>query len=253
MRKKMVAANWKMHASREEAKALLCAVAAGLKSDINIDVVICPSFVYLPLAENILSQTTIAWGGQNMHINQCGAFTGEISGPMLAEFGARYVLIGHSERRSVFHETLSLITAKFKSALQFGLQPILCIGETQVEREQNNTETVLKNQLEAVLTEIDIRVFNQAILAYEPVWAIGTGLTASPDQAEEAHRFIRAHLAQYNVDVANTVRILYGGSVKADNAASLFAMPNIDGGLIGGASLNAQGFLDICQAASQVS
>jgi triosephosphate isomerase len=250
MRKKIVAGNWKMHGSRAEAKALLLAVKEGARAYPNISIVVFPSFVHLQLAETQLVDSLIAWGGQNIYLGESGAFTGEVSGSMLADYGCQYVLVGHSERRSIFHEDSVLVAEKFKTALQFGLQPMLCVGETLQQREQGNTEAVITEQLEAVLQLVGPEVFRQAVIAYEPVWAIGTGLTATPEQAQAVHSFIRSLLAQYQVDVSQVARILYGGSVKPDNAAQLFAMPDIDGGLIGGASLNAKSFLAICEAAS---
>lgn len=249
MRKRMVAGNWKMHGSRDDASALLDAIKLGAQDLITIDIVVLPSFVHLPLAEMVLSGTPITWGAQNLYMGKAGAFTGEVSGPMLAEYNCHYVLIGHSERRHVFHEDLETVTAKFKAALEAKLTPILCIGETQAEREAGKTEEVIARQLQSVLQTVSIQDFKSAILAYEPVWAIGTGLTATPKQAQAVHAFIRAELAKYDIHIANSMRILYGGSVKADNAPGLFAMADIDGALVGGASLEAKGFLGICQAA----
>lgn len=250
MRKKMVAGNWKMHGSRCEVQSLVEAIKKdGAELAREIDMVVFPSFVHLQQVENILSGTAIAWGGQNFYLGKQGAFTGEISGYMLADYGCHYVLVGHSERRILFSEDLNLIAAKFMAALEAGLKPVLCIGETLVQREKQETEKVIQEQINSVIKVAGIEAFRRAVLAYEPVWAIGTGLTATPEQAQEVHRFIRQQLAKQDVDVANTTRILYGGSVKADNAAGLFAMPDIDGGLVGGASLDAQSFLTICRAA----
>lgn len=249
MRKKIVAGNWKMHSSRSEANALIDAIKQQAKPYAPIDIIIFPSFVYLQMAEALLVDSTIAWGGQNFYLGKQGAFTGEVSAPMLIDFGCQYVLVGHSERRALFSEDLQLVAAKFKAALEFGLKPILCIGETLAERQQHKTEAVLAEQLQSVIDAVGIDVFCHAVIAYEPVWAIGTGLTATPEQAQAAHAFIRAHLAKHNAEVANSMRILYGGSVKADNAAGLFAMPDIDGALVGGASLEASSFLKICEAA----
>jgi len=168
---------------------------------------------------------------------------------MLVDFGCQYVLVGHSERRILFNEDLVLVAAKFKAAMKAGLQPLLCVGETLAQREKGETERVIKDQLESVLQDVGVEVFRRSIIAYEPVWAIGTGLTATPEQAQEVHLFIRDVLGRRSMEVANAMRILYGGSVKADNAAGLFAMPDIDGALVGGASLEAKSFLAICQAA----
>ncbi len=249
MRKPIVAGNWKMNGTRSQAESLVTAIKQGAKTLSNVDIVIFPSFVYLPTVESLLVDTTVAFGAQNLYLGASGAFTGEVSGPMLVEFGCRYVLVGHSERRMVFHEDLALIAAKFKAALAVKLKPILCIGETLAQREKGETERVIQEQLESVINAADIDAFRQAIIAYEPVWAIGTGLTATPEQAQEVHAFIRRLLAQHSKDIANRTQLLYGGSVKADNAPGLFAMPDIDGALVGGASLEAKSFLAICQAA----
>ncbi len=250
MRKKMVAGNWKMNGSRYEAYALLEAIKQGAGAFSSaVDVVVFPSFVYLHQCEEVLADSLVAWGAQNLYLGKSGAFTGEISGPMLVDYGCQYVLIGHSERRQWFHEDLNWISPKFKAAIQCGLQPILCLGETLEQRNEGKTENIIQQQLASVIEAASIDAFRQAVIAYEPVWAIGTGLTATPEQAQAIHAFIRQTLRHYNADVAEGVRILYGGSVKPDNARDLFAMPDIDGGLVGGASLEAKGFLAICQAA----
>jgi triosephosphate isomerase len=250
MRKPMVAGNWKMHGSRHDAKLLLDAIQQGAADLSAIDIVVFPSFVHLPMAESILINTTAAYGAQNMHAGKSGAFTGEVSGPMLVDYGCQYVLIGHSERRALFHENLSTVAAKFAAALEAKLTPILCVGESLTEREQGQTETIIAEQLESAIAEVGIAALQHAVIAYEPVWAIGTGLTATPEQAQSVHAFIRQLLEKHHQDVANMMRILYGGSVKADNAAGLFAMSDIDGALVGGASLDAKGFLAIGQAAT---
>lgn len=253
MRKKLIAGNWKMHGSRYEVSLLVDAIKEGIKplskEMAKMDIVILPSFVHLQHIEKMFVDTVISWGGQNLYLGKQGAYTGEISGPMLVDYGCQYVLVGHSERRILFHEDVYLVADKVKAAIEFGLKPILCVGETLLQREQNETEQVLAEQLDSVIQLTGIEVFRYAVVAYEPVWAIGTGLTATPEQAQAAHAFIRAHLAKHSPSAAKTTRILYGGSVKADNAAGLFAMPDVDGALIGGASLNAQGFLAICQEA----
>jgi triosephosphate isomerase len=205
--------------------------------------------VHLPLAEDLLNDTAIAWGAQNMYLGAAGAFTGEVSGAMLVDYGCQYVLIGHSERRALFHDDLTMVAAKLKAALEAKLKPILCLGETLAEREANQTEEVIRTQLQSAIDAVGIEAFSQIVVAYEPVWAIGTGLTATPEQAQSVHAFIRQIFAQHNVVVANSMRILYGGSVKADNATGLFGMADIDGALVGGASLDAKSFLAICQAA----
>ena len=200
--------------------------------------------------KTLLGSSPVLLGAQNLYVGAQGAFTGEVSGPMLKDIGCEYVLIGHSERRTIFREELDLVTAKFKAALEAGLQPILCIGETREQRERGETEQIVKQQLDSVIAAAGINALSHAVIAYEPVWAIGTGLTATPEQAQAVHAYIRHTISQNNVDIAKTIRILYGGSMKADNAASLLAMPDIDGGLIGGASLDAKSFLAICAAAS---
>lgn len=252
VRRKIVAGNWKMNSSRRDAVSLVNAIQQNAKSFSPIDVIVFPPFVHLQQVESQLVDTLVAWGGQNIYIGNNGAFTGEISGPMLVDYGCQYVLIGHSERRHIFHEDLELVAAKFKAALQCGLHPILCVGETITQREKGETEQVIREQLDSVIKASGIKAFSRAIIAYEPVWAIGTGLTATPEQAQEVHAFIRQHLAKQNVEIANTARILYGGSVKADNAAGLFDKSDVDGALVGGASLEAKSFLGICEAALSV-
>ncbi len=249
MRKPMVAGNWKMHGTRSAAHSLLESIRQGAEEFSNVDIVVFPSFVHLALSEQILEKTQIAWGAQNLYLGQSGAFTGEVSGPMLKEYGCEYVLIGHSERRHIFHEDLDLVAAKLKAAFEAKLQPILCLGETLDQREKEDTEKVIAEQLSSAIAVVGIKALANAVLAYEPVWAIGTGLTASPEQAQAVHAFIRQQLAQQDVALADTTRILYGGSVKADNVSGLFDMPDIDGALVGGASLEAKSFLAICQAA----
>ena len=249
MRKPMVAGNWKMHGTRSQVSSLVTAIKLGAQALSDVDIVVFPSFVYLPTVESMLTDTPITWGAQNLYLGAGGAFTGEISGSMLVEFGCRYVLVGHSERRMQFCEDLTLIAAKFKSALAVKLQPILCVGETLTQRERGETEQVIQEQIESVIGSVGIEAFRHAVIAYEPIWAIGTGLTATPEQAQEVHAFIRRLIAEHNADIANMTHVLYGGSVKADNAPGLFAMPDIDGALVGGASLEAKSFLAICQAA----
>lgn len=249
MRKKMVAGNWKMNGSRYETRALLESIKQGSSIVSLVNIVVFPSFVFLEQCEEILADSQIAWGAQNLYLGKQGAFTGEISGSMLIDYGCEYVLVGHSERRQLFREDVNLVAAKFKASQQVGLQPILCVGETLEQRERGQTENIIEQQLASVVEAASIDAFRRAVIAYEPVWAIGTGLTATPAQAQAVHAFIRGVLAKYNAEVAAGVRILYGGSVKADNAQGLFEMPDIDGGLIGGASLEAKGFLAICQAA----
>jgi triosephosphate isomerase len=240
-----------MHGSRSQVEALLNPIKSGAAKLSTIEVLVIPTFVHLALAHDVLAGSNIKLGAQDLYPGSQGAFTGAVSGAMLADIGCQYVLIGHSERRTLFGEGLELVAAKFKAALDAGLTPILCVGETKTEREQNKTESVIKQQLDSVIQLVGIDAFTRAVIAYEPVWAIGTGLTATPEQAQAVHHYIRGLIAQNHVDIANTIRILYGGSMKADNAPALLAMPDIDGGLIGGASLDANSFLAICNAASR--
>ena len=249
MRRTMVAGNWKMNGSQAEATALLEGVKQGMAAVKQAEVVVCPPFILIPAAATLLKGSRIAWGGQNLDVNKSGAFTGEVSGPMLKDFGCSYVIVGHSERRALYGETDQMVALKFKAAQAAGLIPILCVGETLDEREANATETVVARQLDAVLALTGIESLAHAVVAYEPVWAIGTGKTATPQQAQDVHKFIRARLAGRNAAVAEGLRLLYGGSVKGANAQELFGQPDIDGGLIGGASLNAGDFLAICRAA----
>ncbi len=242
-RTRLVAGNWKMNGSRTANRALLEAVQAGIAGMDGVECAVCVPFPYLHDVSERLRGSSIAWGAQNMSEHARGAFTGEVSAAMLLEFGCRYVIVGHSERRQIFGETDAQVAARFAAALDAKLVPILCVGETLQEREQVSTEKVLARQLDEVLTTTGIEAFSGAVVAYEPVWAIGTGRTATLQQAQEAHAFIRRRIFK-------GTRVLYGGSVKADNAAAIFAMPDVDGGLIGGASLVAQDFLAICRAAS---
>jgi len=246
-RKKIIAGNWKMNGGLAANQILLTALQASF--DNNVETVVCVPFPYLAQVQQLLQNGTIAWGAQNLGAQTAGAYTGEVSGEMLREFGCTYVIIGHSERRTLYGETSAQVAAKFVRAQQAGLIPILCIGETLTEREANQTEAVVAEQLDAVLQAAGIAAFVNAVIAYEPVWAIGTGKTATPQQAQDVHAFIRARLATHDQAVAQQVRIQYGGSMKPGNAAELLSMPDIDGGLIGGASLVAEDFLAICKAA----
>jgi triosephosphate isomerase len=251
VRKPIIAGNWKMHGSQGQAQALSTTIKNGIGSyAITMDVILFPTFLYLASVQALLAPTAIMIGAQNLYIEAEGAFTGEVSGPMLVDVGCRYVLVGHSERRTIFQESLALVAAKFRAALIAGLQPILCVGETRIQREKGEAQQVIREQICTVMEKVDAMMLQRAVVAYEPVWAIGTGLTATPEQAQEMHAFIRELIARNDLDVAKTIRILYGGSVKADNAASLFAMPDIDGGLVGGASLDAGSFLEICAIAN---
>jgi triosephosphate isomerase len=237
-RTRLVAGNWKMHGSRASNQALLDALLEEIGVASGAECAVCPPFPYLQQVSERLRGTPMAWGAQNVSEHAQGAYTGEVSAAMLREFGCRYVIVGHSERRQVYGETDAQVAAKFAAARGAGLTPILCVGETLQEREAGRTEEVVARQLDEVLKKTS---FEDAVLAYEPVWAIGTGRTATPQQAQEVHAFLRGK-------VSGATRILYGGSVKAQNAAAIFAMPDVDGGLIGGASLAAADFAGIVKA-----
>lgn len=249
MRRKLVAGNWKMYGSLARNKTLLEGVLAGVRDLRDADYGVCVPYPYLAQAQSMLQGSLVAWGAQNMSKNEQGAFTGEVSAGMLTDFGCRYVIIGHSERRALFHESNDIVAAKFDMAIKAGLTPIFCVGETLAERESGVTEQVVARQLEVVLNHAGAQAVARSVVAYEPVWAIGTGKTAAPEQAQAVHAFIRRRVAQLDDGIAQDLRILYGGSMKPGNAAELFAMPDIDGGLIGGASLVAEEFVAICRAA----
>ena len=238
-RVRLVAGNWKMHGSRQANRALLEALIAGVAQVKGVECTVCVPFPYLGEVAERLAGTPIAWGAQNLSEHAQGAYTGEVSAAMLAEFGCRQVIVGHSERRQLFGESDAQVAAKFAAVKAAGMTPILCVGETLEERDAGRTEDVVGRQLGKVLEK---NSFEKAVLAYEPVWAIGTGRNATPEQAQEVHAFLRRKIS---LETA----IIYGGSVKAQNAAALFAMPDIDGGLIGGASLVAKDFIDIVRAA----
>lgn len=249
MRQKLVAGNWKMHGSLIENQALLNELRIALADMRDMACAVCVPSPYLAQAQDALDGSLIAWGAQNMSEHAKGAYTGEISASMLLDFGCHYVIIGHSERRALYGETDQIVAAKFAAAIQAGLTPILCVGETLAEREANMAESVIARQLDAVLAVSGMAGMAKAVIAYEPVWAIGTGKTASPEQAQAVHAFIRQKLAAQDAGIADRLVIQYGGSVKASNAAELFSQPDIDGGLIGGASLVAEEFVAICKAA----
>jgi len=247
-RRPFVAGNWKMNGSRAASTALLATLKRELGS-VRTEVAVCPPYLYIPLAAEALTGTPIAWGGQNLDVHAAGAYTGEVSGAMLKDYGCAYAIVGHSERRALFEESDALVAEKFAAAQSAGLVPILCVGETLAEREAGQTEAVVARQLDAVLARHGIVSFANAVVAYEPVWAIGTGKTATAQQAQDVHAFIRARLVALDAGVAGGLRILYGGSVKGSNAKEIFAQPDVDGGLIGGASLQAEEFLTIARAA----
>ncbi len=249
MRQPLVAGNWKMNGSLAENEALIAGIKAGLGRVPSARVAVCPPFIYIPQVRALVQDTPILLGSQNVCDHPRGAFTGEVSAAMLREFGCTYAIVGHSERRHLYGESDALVAGRFVQAQAGGLVPILCVGELLEERERGETEQVVKRQLDAVLERTGIDGFREAVIAYEPVWAIGTGKTATPEQAQEVHAFIRGYLGGMDQGIAEALLILYGGSVKASNAGALFAQPDIDGGLIGGASLKAEEFLGICEAA----
>jgi len=249
MRRLLVAGNWKMHGSRAMVEELMNGLLDGAGSVPGPELAVFPPFPYLALVQSLAGGSSIAWGGQNLDPHEQGAFTGEVSAGMLRDFGCRYVLVGHSERRSLFGESSAQVARKFFAAKAAGLVPVLCVGETQAERESGDTERVVAAQIDAVLDSGGTAAFADAVIAYEPVWAIGTGLTASSEQAQAIHAFIRDKLTGLDGTIGGQIRLLYGGSVKATNAADLFRQPDIDGALVGGASLAAEDFLGICQGA----
>jgi len=254
-RRPLVAGNWKMHGSRAENSALLEALLHGQTGGSEADVLVCPPFVHLWECGRQLKASNIALGGQSLCAEPIGAFTGEVSAAMLKDVGCTYVIVGHSERRAIYKEDDALVARKFVAAQGQGLTPILCVGETLDERERGQTFAVVARQLRAVLDVTGIGAFKNAVIAYEPVWAIGTGKNATSEQAQEVHAFIRGELQRAedgragDATIAAGVRILYGGSVKASNAREIFSMADVDGGLVGGASLKADEFLKICAAA----
>jgi triosephosphate isomerase len=249
MRQPLVAGNWKMNGSLDSIRELLDGIKAGV-GDVKVaEVAVCPPHIYIPAAAAALAGSVVSVGGQDVSVQASGAYTGETAGPMLKDLGCKYVIIGHSERRTYHGETDEQVADKFEAALAAGLVPIFCIGETLEERESGVMEDVLGRQVDAVLDR-GAELLGKGVIAYEPVWAIGTGKTASPEQAQDVHAFIRGRIAAKDAAVAEGIRILYGGSMKPDNAAELLAKPDIDGGLIGGASLKAADFLGICTAAN---
>jgi triosephosphate isomerase len=251
MRIKFVAGNWKMNGNLATNQALLQALVPAVARVAGVKCAICAPYPYLAQVQQLLSGSGIAWGAQNVSQFDDGAFTGEVSGTMLVDFGCRYVIVGHSERRALFGETNEIVAKKYAAALKAGLMPIACVGETLAQREAGETEAVVDGQLDALLSGSGAQSLAHAVIAYEPVWAIGTGRTAKPEQAQAVHAHIRNRIATHDAGVAESVPILYGGSVKSGNAAELFSMPDIDGGLIGGASLDANELATICGAASR--
>jgi triosephosphate isomerase len=248
MRRKLVAGNWKMHGTLAQNGELLGVLRGGMQGLTQVDCAVCVPFPYLAQTQQALSGSAVKWGAQDVHQLDRGAYTGEVSAAMLRDFACAYVIVGHSERRAIYGENSRLVAEKFIAAQQAGLTPILCVGETLEQRESGVTEAVVAEQLDAVIQLAGAQALKNAVVAYEPVWAIGTGKTATSAQAQAVHAFIRQRVASQDSQIASGLCILYGGSVKANNAAELFTMPDIDGGLIGGASLVADEFLAICRA-----
>jgi triosephosphate isomerase len=252
MRRKLVIGNWKMNGSRDSNAALLSGISAGLaaQADAGADCAVCVPAPYLAQCQAMLSGTPVAWGGQDVSAYAAGAYTGEVAASMLADFACRYVLVGHSERRAYHHESNELVAQKAKAALAAGLTPVVCVGESLAEREAGRTNVIVCAQMQAVLDVLETAELSRIVLAYEPVWAIGTGKTATPAMAQEVHAQLRQQVATRDAAAAEGVQILYGGSMKPDNARELLAQPDIDGGLIGGAALKAADFLGIIHAAA---
>ena len=250
MRRPFVAGNWKMNGSRERTRSLVSGVCEAARAMPEVDVGLCPPFVYVPDAHAAIGDAPVRLGGQNCAGVEQGAFTGEVSARMLADVGCSFVLVGHSERRTLYAEDDAEVARKADLALAAGLSPVVCVGETLAEREAGRTERTVARQLDAVMGRLDDDGLARIVVAYEPVWAIGTGRTATPAEANAVHGLLRERVAARAPDVAAGLRILYGGSVKPENAGRIFAEPDVDGGLIGGASLDAGQFIDICQAAS---
>jgi triosephosphate isomerase (TIM) len=252
MRQKLVVGNWKMHGSRGQIQSLVAGLVNGFeKREYTVEIGICPTNIHLEQVGKLLAtgKNSIKLGAQNTYFEEKGAFTGEVSALMLADMGVELVIIGHSERRRLFAETDGLIAAKFKAIQANGMMPILCVGESLEERKQGITNQIVLAQLDSVINATGIAAFTNATIAYEPIWAIGTGQTATPEQAQEVHCQIRGHLASSDAIIAEGVRIIYGGSVNSSNAGELFSQPDIDGGLVGGASLKAEEFISICKSA----
>ena len=247
MRKTIVAGNWKMNASKESVNALIEGILSGM-NETSSEVIVCAPFPYLSQVESLIQGSSLMLGAQNLNVNSAGAYTGEVSADMIKDFGAQHVIVGHSERRSLYAETNAIVAEKTKTAIDARLTPLLCVGESLEDRESGNTEAIVEEQINAVIDLIGIESFDQVIIAYEPVWAIGTGLTATPEQAQAVHLFIRNLLADSSEKIAQRTPILYGGSMNAGNAADLISCSDIDGGLIGGAALKAEDFLQICKA-----
>ena len=252
MREFLIAGNWKMNGSSAANVELVAGIVAGVPTGSGFSLLVCPPFPYLASVVEQTKGSPVKVGAQTVSEHDKGAFTGEVAPGMLSDVGCDYVIVGHSERRALYGETSEQVAAKFQAAQVAGITPILCVGETLEEREAGTTESVIDEQLGAVMDAAGVGAFAAAVIAYEPVWAIGTGMTATPEQAQDVHRHIRAQLAAQDESIAANVQILYGGSMKGENAAGLLAQPDIDGGLIGGASLKADDFLAIAQAAAGI-
>jgi len=249
MRRTLIAGNWKMNGSLASVKELINGIKDGLADVTNADMVVCPPAVYIPAVSELIGDANIGLGSQNVCDQASGAFTGELAPSMLKDFNCQYAIIGHSERRSLYGESDELVAKRFAMAVESGLIPLFCIGETLEQRESGITEDVVSRQIDAVIDTQGVEAIAKCVIAYEPVWAIGTGKTASPEQAQAVHAYIRGKLAALNADVAEKVQILYGGSMNAGNAAELLSQNDIDGGLIGGASLKSSDFLAIGKSA----
>ncbi len=250
MRRATIAGNWKMHGTKRQAHDLLQGIKDNSQTLDHVELIVLPPFIFIEQTAQALNDSHVAWGAQNVSNQEQGAFTGEVSASMLAEFACRYALVGHSERRTIYNESDAVVREKFSRLQASNICPILCMGESLEQRRQNQTQAVVQRQIDAILDTQGVSALQDAILAYEPIWAIGTGESASPEQAQEVHSFIRHYLAEHNAKIAQNIRILYGGSVKPTNARDLFAMPDIDGGLIGGASLESDSFIAIANAVS---
>jgi len=248
MRRSMVVANWKMYVSRASARVLLREIVDAVSGPQPCEIGVCAPYVYIPDCAEIVQGTCVMLGAQNLSDHKDGPYTGEISAAMLSEFGCRLVLVGHAERRYLYGENNLSVAARYLKAIEYGIVPILCVGETLEQREQGRTFQAIAEQLDTVISIAGIDSFARAVVGYEPVWAIGSGQTASAGQAQEVHAFIRSQIASHSPGIAENLRVLYGGSVKPKSASELFAMPDIDGGLIGVAALNKQSFLEICNA-----
>ncbi len=251
MRQSIVAANWKLNGSLEMATSLVSAINLHCQGLSGVDAIICPPYPYLSVVDQSITADNVFLGAQNVAQHQSGAYTGEVSAEMVKEMGCRYVIVGHSERREYYGETDTIVAEKFIQIQSAGITPILCVGESLEQREQGVMQDTIVNQVKAVINDAGISSMSNAVLAYEPIWAIGTGKTASPEQAQEVHAIIRSVIAEQSAEIAEELRILYGGSVKANNAADIFSQPDIDGGLIGGASLDADQFNAIVSAGSR--